>query len=94
MYEARSFTHPQARPRRTAQLAWERQLLAICQTFLADPLAVQAKFERHIKELFVSGRTGRALGQQPRRASLRHLVIRGMERGTESKMTVDTWRAR
>ena len=29
--EARSFTHPQARRRRTAQLAWERQLLAISQ---------------------------------------------------------------
>ena len=27
--EARSFTHPQAQRRRTAQLAWERQLLVI-----------------------------------------------------------------
>ena len=34
--EARSFTHPQAQRRRTAQLAWERQLLVICQPFLAD----------------------------------------------------------
>ena len=32
--EARSFTHPQAQRRRTAQLAWERQLLVICQPFL------------------------------------------------------------
>ena len=32
--EARSFTHPQARRRRTAQLALERQLLVICQPFL------------------------------------------------------------
>ena len=53
--EARSFTHPQARRRRTAQLAWERQLLAICQPFLADSSAVQGKLcrriERHIKSL-------------------------------------------
>ena len=55
--EAKAFSHPQARRRRTAQLALERKLLAICQPFLADPLAVQAKLcrriERHIKELFV-----------------------------------------
>ena len=53
--EARSFTHPQARRRRTAQLAWERRRLAICQPFLADPSAVQGKLcrriERHIKSL-------------------------------------------
>ena len=51
--EARSFTHPQARRRRTAQLAWERQLLVIGQPFLADPLALQGRLcrriERHIK---------------------------------------------
>ena len=55
--EARSFTLPQAQRRRTAQLAWERQLLAICRPFLSDPSAVQGKLcrriERHIKELFV-----------------------------------------
>ena len=55
--EARSFTHSQARRRRTAQLAWERQLLAIYQPFLADRLALQGRLcrriERHIKELFV-----------------------------------------
>ena len=49
--EARSFTHPQARRRRTAQLAWERQLLAICQPFLADSSAVQGKLCRRIKSL-------------------------------------------
>ena len=52
--EAKAFSHPQARRRRTAQLALERRLLAICQPFLADPLAVQAKLcrriERHIIE--------------------------------------------
>ena len=31
--EAKAFSHPQARRRRTAQLAWERKLLAICQPF-------------------------------------------------------------
>ena len=53
--EAKAFSHPQARRRRTAQLALERKLLAICQPFMADPLAVQAKLcrriERHIKSL-------------------------------------------
>ena len=52
--EAKAFSHPQARRRRVAQLALERRLLAICQPFLADPLAVQAKLcrriERHIIE--------------------------------------------
>ena len=107
--EARSFTHPQARPRRTAQLAWERQLLAICQPFLADPLAVQAKLcrriERHIKELFVFvAEPDVPSDNNPAERSLRHLVISRKvsggtrsERGTESKMTLasifGTWRA-
>ena len=108
--EARSFTHPQARRRRTAQLAWERQLLAICQPFLADPLAVQAKLcrriERHIKELFVFvAEPDVPSDNNPAERSLRHLVISRKvsggtrsERGTESKMTLasvfGTWRAR
>ena len=98
--EARSFTHPQARRRRTAQLAWERQLLAICQPFLADPLAVQAKLcrriERHIKELFVFvAEPDVPSDNNPAERSLRHLVISRKvsggtrsERGTESKMTL------
>ena len=108
--EARSFTHPQARPRRTAQLAWERKLLAICQPFLADPLAVQAKLcrriERHIKELFVFvAEPDVPSDNNPAERSLRHVVISRKvsggtqsERGTESKMTLasifGTWRAR
>ena len=48
---------PQAKRRRTAQLALERQLLAFCQPFRHDPSATQAKLcrriERHIRELFV-----------------------------------------
>ena len=54
---AKAFTHPQAKRRRTAQLALERQLLALGQPFRHDPSATQAKLcrriERHIKELFV-----------------------------------------
>ncbi len=48
---------PRPSRRRTAQLALERQLLAICQPFLDDPSATQARLcrriERHLKELFV-----------------------------------------
>ena len=54
---AKACTHPQAKRRRTAQLALERQLLALGQPFRHDPSATQGKLcrriERHIKELFV-----------------------------------------
>ena len=50
---AKACTPPQEKQRRTAQLALERQLLAICQPFLDDPSATQAKLcrriEHHIK---------------------------------------------
>ena len=108
--EARSFTHPQARRRRTAQLAWERKLLAICQPFLADRLALQGRLcrriERHIKELFVFvAEPDVPSDNNPAERSLRHVVISRKisggtrsERGTESKMTLasvfGTWRAR
>ena len=52
---AKACTHPQAKRRRTARLAWERQLLALCQPFRDDPSATQAKLcrriERHLKSL-------------------------------------------
>ena len=108
--EARSFTHPQAQRRRTAQLAWERLLLVICQPFLADPLALQGRLcrriERHIKELFVFvAEPDVPSDNNPAERSLRHVVISRKvsggtrsERGTESKMTLasifGTWRAR
>ena len=108
--EARSFTHPQAQRRRTAQLAWERQLLVIGQPFLADPLALQGRLcrriERHIKELFVFvAEPDVPSDNNPAERSRRHLVISRKvsggtrsERGTESKMTLasifGTWRAR
>ncbi len=50
---AKAFNHHAPWQRCVAQLAWERKLLAICQPFLADPPAVQAKLcrriERHVK---------------------------------------------
>ena len=108
--EAKAFSHPQAQRRRVAQLAWERQLLVICQPFLADPLALQGRLcrriERHIKELFVFvAEPDVPSDNNPAERSLRHLVISRKisggtrsERGTESKMTLasvfGTWRAR
>ena len=78
--EAKAFSHPQAQRRRVAQLALERKLLAICQPFLADPLAVQAKLcrriERHIKELFVFvAEPDVPADNNAAERSLRHLVI-------------------
>ena len=96
--EAKSFTHPQAQRRRTAQLAWERQLLVICQPFLADPLALQGRLcrriERHIKELFVFvAEPDVPSDNNPAERSRRHVVISRKisggtrsEQGTERKM--------
>ena len=86
IYEAaKACSHPQAQRRRVAQLAWERKLLAICQPFLADPLAVQAKLrqiierqiiERQIKELFVFvAEPDVPSDNNPAERSLRHVVI-------------------
>ena len=86
--EARSFTHPQAQRRRTAQLAWERQLLVIGQPFLADPLALQGRLcrriERHIQELFVFvAEPDVPSDNNPAERSLRHLVV--------SRKVIGTW---
>ena len=97
--EARSFTHPQARRRRTAQLALERKLLAICQPFLADRLALQGRLcrriERHIKslprtgygELFVFvAEPDVPSDNNSAERSLRHVVIsRKISGGTRSE---------
>ena len=106
---AKAFTHPQAKRRRTAQLALERQLLALGQPFRHDPSATQAKLcrriERHIKELFVFvAEPAVPSDNNAAERSLRHLVISRKisgstrsEQGTESKMTLaslfGTWRA-
>ena len=60
--QATAFTHPseQQRPeqqRRTAQLALEQRLLALCRTYQDDPSAAPTRLcrrmENHIKELFL-----------------------------------------
>ena len=105
---AKACTHPQAKRRRTAQLALERRLLALCQPFLDDPSATQAKLcrriERHIKELFVFvAEPAVPSDNNAAERSLRHLVISRKisggtrsELGTDSKMTLaslfGTWR--
>ena len=102
--EAKAFTHPQARRRRTAQLAWERKLLAICQPFLADRLALQGRLcrriERHIKslprtgygELFVFvAEPDVPADNNPAERSLRHLVIsRKVSGGTRSEQGTES----
>ena len=106
---AKACTHPQAKRRRTAQLALERQLLAICQPFLDDPSATQAKLcrrmENHIRELFVFvAEPAAPSDNNAAERSLRHLVISRKisggtrsEQGTQSKMTLASlfgaWRA-
>ena len=105
---AKACTHPQAKRRRTAQLALERQLLALCQPFRHDPSATQAKLcrriERHIKELFVFvAEPAVPSDNNAAERSLRHLVVSRKisggtrsEQGTNSKLTLasifGTWR--
>ena len=105
--QAKACTHPQEASRRTAQLALERRLLALCQPFLDDPSATQAKLcrriERHIKELFDVAEPAVPSDNNAAERSLRHLVVSRKisggtrsERGTDSKMTLaslfGTWR--
>ena len=91
-----------------AQLALERQLLAICQPFLDDPSTTPAKLcrriQRHIKSLFVFVAEPEApADNNAAERSRRHLVVSRKisggtrsERGTASKMTLaslfGTWR--
>ena len=70
---AKACTHPQTKRRRTAQLALERQLLALCQPFRHDTSgcpgqAVPAHRAPHQGTLRLRGRTRSASGQQPGRA--------------------------
>ena len=96
---AKACTHPQAKRRRTTQLALERQLLALGQPFRRDPSATQAKLcrriERHIKsrprtgygELFVFvAEPDVPADNNAAERSLRHLVIsRKVSGGTRSE---------
>jgi transposase len=105
---AKAFVHPDEAVRLAHQRTLEARLLALCQPFLADPLAVQGnlcrRIERHRSELFVF--VGNPLVPPTNNAaerSLRHLVtsrkISGgtqSPRGTRTKMTLaslfGTWR--
>ncbi len=111
--QAVAFAHPPEKQpdkqRRTAQLALERRLLALCRPFLDDSLAVQARLcrrvERHIKELFVFvAHPEVPPDNNAAERSLRPLVVSRKisggtrsERGTDTKMTLaslfGTWRA-
>ena len=96
---AKACNHHEPWQRRVAQLAWERNLLAICRPFLSDPSAVQAKLcrriERHIKslprtgygELFVFvAEPDVPADNNPAERSRRHLVIsRKVSGGTRSE---------
>ena len=101
---AKAFTHPQAKRRRTAQLALERQLLALGQPFRHDPSATQAKLcrriERHLKslprtgygELFVFvAEPAVPSDNNTTERSLRHLVIsRKVSGGTRSEQGTES----
>ena len=107
--QAVAFTHPSDKQRRSAQLALERRLLALCHPFLDDSVAVQARLcrrmERHIKELFVFVSHPEAPpDNNAAERSLRPLVISRKisggtrsGRGTGAKMALasifGTWRA-
>ena len=107
--QAKTFTHPQAKRRRTAQLALEQRLLSICQPFLDDPSATQAKLcrriERHLKELFVFvAEPETPPDNNAAERSLRPVVVSRKisggtrsNQGTATKMTLasifGTWRA-
>lgn len=107
-HEGKDFACPEEVPRHAQQHDLEARLLAACQPFLADPLAVHAKLcrriERHLKELFVfvADPSVPATNNAAER-SLRHLVTsRKISGGTQSplgsstKMTLaslfGTWR--
>ena len=107
--QAKAFTHPSERQRRSAALALEHRLLALCRPYLDDPAAPQARLCRrianHIKELFIFVAEPEVPSDNnAAERSLRPLVtsrkISGGTRspqGTETKMTLasifSTWRA-
>ena len=107
--QAKAFTHPSEPQRRSAELALEHRLLALCHPYLADPAAPKAKLcrriEKHIKELFVFvAQPEVPPDNNAAERSLRPLVtsrkISGGTRshqGTDTKMTLasifGTWRA-
>ena len=107
--QAKAFTHPSGQQRRTAQLALERRLMALCRPYLDDPSATQAKLcrriERHVKELFVFvAEPAAPPDNNAAERSLRPVVVSRKisggtrsNQGTATKMTLasifGTWRA-
>ena len=112
--QATAFTHPseqqrQEQQRRTAQLALEQRLLALCRTYQDDPSAAPTRLcrrmENHIKELFLFVAEPEVPpDNNAAERSLRPVVISrkisGGTRsaaGTDTKMTLasifGTWRA-
>ena len=111
--QATAFSHPSSytsgKQRRTAQLALEKRLLALCRPCLDDPLAVQGKLcrriDKHLKELFVFvAQPEVPPDNNAAERSLRPLVISRKisggtrsNQGTDAKMTLSslfgTWRA-
>ena len=98
---ATAITHPQAqqRPeqqRRTARLALEQRLLALCRPYLDDPSAAQARLcrriQNHIKELFLFvSEPAVPPDNNAAERSLRPLVIsRKISGGTRSAAGSDT----
>ena len=89
--QAKAFTHPQPRRRRTAQLALERRRLDICRPFLNDPSPAPSRLsrriERHIRELFVFvAEPDVPADNNAAERSLCHLVIsRKVSGGTRSE---------
>ncbi len=106
--EAKRFTAEAEARRQAQQRACEQRLLALCQPFVTDPLAVQGKLcrriARHLSELFVFvGNPAVPPTNNAAERSLRHLVTsRKISGGTQSalgttiKMTLaslfGTWR--
>ena len=104
-----AFTHPSEQQRRTAQLALERRLLALCGPYRDDPSAAQTRLyrrmENHIKELFVFvAHPEVPPDNNAAERSLRPVVISRKvsggtrsNQGTDTKMTLaslfGTWRA-
>ena len=99
--DATAFTHPseQQRPeqqRRTAQLALEQRLLALCRTYQDDPSAAPTRLcrrmENHIKELFLFVAEPEVPpDNNAAERSLRQVVIsRKISGGTRSAAGTDT----
>jgi len=108
--DAVPYARADARARVQAQQGYEQRLGAVCQPFVADPVAVQGRLcrriQRHLSELFVFvAHPEVPADNNAAERSLRHLVtirkISGGTRapaGTDTKMTnatlFGTWRAR